>query len=183
MRRRTLERHERVLTGPQEVAIDGDAEVRIVVEVPGTIFWKGEYMGPTDRDGVFRGRTRGGGTLAVELPEGAHWALEVVAIPPDIEYPDPVPVEVDANLFPHETLLEKLQRFIREQVAHEYGRESAEFETFEDSVDFGDDEDEVLLSGFEVPDTVPEEPAPEPARPVPTPEPEPPAPEPAAPAE
>jgi hypothetical protein len=109
-----------------------------------------------------------------------HWMCESTEVPPPVEYPDPTPVEIPADVELDLTLEQKLQRFIRREVLEAYGRDSTEFDSIEEAMDFGPDEEPgVRLSGFEVPDEpmTPIEPAPAP-QPTASSEPEP-APEPA----
>ncbi len=69
------------------------------------------------------------------------------------DIPYEIPDDNQANL----SLEEKLKFYLAEMVAEKYGPESKEFDTFEDAMDF-DEEDDNILSGFEVPEIIEEKP-------------------------
>lgn len=65
---------------------------------------------------------------------------------------DAVPVEVPADQKVPETMEQKMIRYLGRMVAERYGSNSQELETYEEYTDFDLNEDEEVLSGFEIPD-------------------------------
>ena len=100
------------------------------------------------------------------------------------EVPDPTPIEVGLEKPP--TLIERMQQFIRSELANNYGAGSQELETWEEAQDFMMNDADDIVSPYELHAMQeemiepPTEPAPEPTpettetEPVPEPSPEPP---------
>lgn len=97
----------------------------------------------------------------INVPEGVHWSPSLEVTNP-FDKSDPKPFEVPEELKKPETLEEKLQRFAAGMVAEMYGRDSAEMETFEEAMDFDiDDEIDMPLSNYEIPEATQDEYIPE----------------------
>jgi hypothetical protein len=80
-------------------------------------------------------------------------------IPPDIEDVSPVPVEMPEDKKRGLTMMEKMKIYLADMVAERYGEDSDQYDTFEDAMDFDDEENDVVeLSGYEISDVVEEEP-------------------------
>lgn len=110
----------------------------------------------------------------IKVPEGSHWSMDVTPIRPPEDAADPTPFEIPEDKKANLTLEDKLKSFIADMVAERYGADSEEMETLEESMDFGDDDEEIPLSGYEVQEMQPVEPDPPPGgSPEETPEPEP----------
>ena len=86
-------------------------------------------------------------------------SVDARPVPPVHEVVSDVPYEIPDNNLANLTLEEKLKHYLSEMVAERYGEDSAAYDTFEDSMDFDDDEPEPL-SGYELKDMQPEEPIP-----------------------
>ncbi len=82
----------------------------------------------------------------------------------DSEKVSDIPYEVPDDNQASLTLEEKLKLYLAEMVKERYGEDSDAFDTFEDAMDFEEDDDE-SLSGFEVSEIVEE--VPEPVQPEP----------------
>lgn len=70
------------------------------------------------------------------------------------EVPDPTPVAIPLAYRGGETIEQKMQRFIRQQLSQRAAE--AQHETFEEADDFDVDEDPELTSPYEIRDAVPE---------------------------
>lgn len=80
--------------------------------------------------------------LAFMVPEGSPWTICKTKCGHDEV--DPTPHELTADQKLPETLEEKLKRHLHFLVANEYGRNSAEFESFEEANDLDWDGDGVI---------------------------------------
>ena len=109
--------------------------------------------------------------LKVIQPNLSHLSIDARAVKPEHEVVSDIPVELDVDLEPL-GLEDKIKQFCAQLVQHEYGRDSAEVDQFEESFDYEipDDDDEVILTGHEVLEMKPEEPIEQttPQNPIPT---------------
>ena len=90
---------------------------------------------------------------------GKHFiSVDARPVKSDSEEVSDIPYEVPDDNQAQLTLEEKLKVYLAEMVAERYGQESAMYDTFEEAMDFDDDdEDPISLSGFEIPDITEEE--------------------------
>ena len=91
------------------------------------------------------------GLLSIEAAAKVKYHMEYQATFP-FEPADPVPVDVPLEARMPETMEQKMIRYLGRMVAERYGSNSQELETFEEYTDFDLNEDEEVLSGFEIPD-------------------------------
>jgi hypothetical protein len=112
----------------------------------------------------------------IEVVPGNDLALTSVDVFP-IQGPnepvDSVPYEVPEDNRLKMTLEEKLKVYLAEMVAERYGEDSSEYDTFEESMDFGDDEDMPAMTTYEESMMTPQEPIEPAPDPVPDPAPDP----------
>lgn len=92
-------------------------------------------------------RFREDGLLQVQTDDKTLWQLDAVVHNFE-ETPDPKPHVV--ILHKEKTMQEELQEFIQQAVANEYGSQSKQMESFEDFMDFDDDEPDGLTSPYEL---------------------------------
>jgi hypothetical protein len=108
--------------------------------------------------------------IQVDSVEGSFISYDGFPIKSVFDKADPIPFEVPEENRVKMTLEEKLKAYLAEMVQQRYGQESQEWDTFEESYDFDDEDDATILTGYEVQETQPLEPV------QPDPEPEPPPP-------
>ena len=146
-------------TGPAGIDVPQDFAVELKAEVDFPLLLDGPdgRTLATSKNGRLRFKAREDVSVYVAVPETIHWGGDIVEEPPDIERPDPNPIEIPEDMARPETLQEKMERFLGAMVRERYGEDSDEFETFEESMDFDLDTGEEPLSGFEVSDDMPED--------------------------
>lgn len=149
-----------IKTGDSVFGIDRFSHVRLIGESDFTVYYlrEVESTGELERDkviGISTNRELKFSTkeqpITVEMVigEGVHWSGDIEQKLP-FDKVDSVPFEVPEELKRPETLEQKLQRMMASMVSERYGRDSAEYETFEDSMDFDvDDELAMPLSDYE----------------------------------
>lgn len=84
------------------------------------------------------------------LMETGHWWFDVWEHVKALEPNDPQPVEIPEEALVPESLENKLKRMLGVMVEERYGRNSQEYDTFEEADDFDIDPDYEPLSGYEV---------------------------------
>lgn len=146
-------------TGPAGIDVPQDFAVELTAETDFELLQDDEN-GRTlarSKNKRLRFKAKEDVSVYVAVPETIHWGGDIVEEPPDIERPDPNPIEIPEDMARPETLQEKMERFLGAMVRERYGSDSQEFETFEESLDFDMADAEEPLSGFEVADDMPEE--------------------------
>ena len=141
--------------GPFETDIPKDSQVEVEGQTDFTIL-------AVDDKGIAKGiignsidrrlkmTTRQDVKVRVLCPKTCHVAMEARPIRPVHEVVSDIPVEVDVDVEPL-SLEDKIKQFCATLVQHQFGRDSAEVDQFEESFDFDiPDDDDVLLSGHEV---------------------------------
>lgn len=88
--------------------------------------------------------------VMVQVKCDQDFIYDVIELPRRRENLDPTPIEVPADMY-HETLEEKMARFMVRAMEERFGPQD-EMETFEESMDFDvdDDDEDALLSGYEI---------------------------------
>jgi hypothetical protein len=151
-------------TGSKPWRFEANQKIEIVHQGRLTIFAvdeNGEFtsMVTTSESGRLKFRTKDAfdGFIQVQ-DETMHWAMEVIDLPSPFDKSDPIPIEVPEDKKQPLSLEDKLRRMLAGMVAERYGADSAEMDTFEDAMDFDDDDEinPVELSGYEVQDMIPD---------------------------
>lgn len=94
--------------------------------------------------------------LTIDIGSKAVWTADGKRIKSMYDPVDPIPVEIPEEYNAPPTLEDKMKLFLAEMVAERYGKDSKEMESFEDSMDFDMDDDDMPLSQYEVHDMQPE---------------------------
>ncbi len=93
--------------------------------------------------------TRKDCVLGFQIPGKQFISVDATPVKSHAEEVSSIPYEIPDENRPHLTLEEKLKVYLAEMVAERYGEDSKQMDTFEESMDFEDEEDEPL-SGFEI---------------------------------
>lgn len=150
--------------GPFSVRIPENTQLRVegqsdffIVELDDKGNPKAAIARSSDR--LARVTVRKEADILFSIAEGQFISVDARPVRSATEEVSDVPYEVPDDNQASLTLEEKLKRYLAEIVAERYGEQSNEYETFEESMDFDDEEDDpISLSGYEIPDIVSEEP-------------------------
>jgi hypothetical protein len=165
---------DKVHVGPLTLSVDGHTQLGFEAQAEFAVVQVDEKTGEVLRFlGASQDRqlnlvVREDCAIKVEIEDYMVWSYWAHHVGPDIEIPDPVPVEIIAPEQP-DSLEMSLKRLFGQMVMEKYGQDSEELETAEEAMNFDLDGDG-LVGGHEVfpvppKPVVPEEPAPPPADP------------------
>ncbi len=135
-----------------QLHVEGQSEFAIVEIIDG----KPSHMVARSKDRECKFTIRKDSELSFQIDPKKFISVDARPVPGINEDVSDIPYEIPDDNQANLSLEEKLKYYLQQMVMEKYGPESAEFDTFEETMDF-DEEDENILSGFEVPEFQEEE--------------------------